>query len=183
MPIELPGWGITIVQRREWGARPPTGPYRFHLPRLLVVHHSYRPSEEDYDHLGGEATVREIQRYHMEERGWIDIGYHFLIGPDGQVFEGRPPHVVGAHVRRRNTLKLGICLIGDFRNHPPSPEALQSLVGLVSWLRYLFGIGRHLYGHRDFVQTECPGDVLYAELPSVAQQAEELYRFILQGVS
>ena len=182
MPIELPGWGISIVQRREWGAQPPKGPYRPHIPRILVIHHSYQPTEEDYERLGGETTVREIQRYHMEDRGWIDIGYHFLIGPDGRVFEGRPPHAVGAHVRRRNTLKLGICVIGDFQTHAPTREARRSLVGLISWLRYLFGIGQQLYGHRDFVRTECPGDALYAELSSIARRAEELFQSILQGV-
>jgi hypothetical protein len=58
--------------------------------------------------------VRGIQGFHQNGRGWIDIGYHFLIGPEGIIYQGRPENVRGAHATP-NTNKVGICLIGDYQ--------------------------------------------------------------------
>lgn len=56
--------------------------------------------------------VAEVRRWHTEERGWSDIGYHFLIDRDGTVIEGRPLERVGAHVKNHNTGTIGISLFG-----------------------------------------------------------------------
>lgn len=41
--------------------------------------------------------VRQIQTFHIESRGWFDIGYNFLIGGDGAAYEGRGWKTEGAH--------------------------------------------------------------------------------------
>lgn len=55
--------------------------------------------------------VREIRQWHVQ-KGWLDIGYHFVIRRNGTVEDGRPHNVVGAHVEGFNSRSLGICLAG-----------------------------------------------------------------------
>jgi len=68
----------------------------------IVIHHS--------DTLSG--TVESIRRYHIEVKGWDDIGYHYVIYLDGSVNYGRLLNKVGAHAYGRNRTHIGICLIG-----------------------------------------------------------------------
>lgn len=58
--------------------------------------------------------IAEIRRWHIEERGWSDIGYHFLIDRDGKVGLGRPVERVGAHVFGRNENTIGVSLFGGY---------------------------------------------------------------------
>jgi N-acetylmuramoyl-L-alanine amidase len=60
------------------------------------------------------AIVRSYQNYHIDLNGWNDIGYNFLVGEDGNVYEGRGWAAVGAHAPTYNTRSIGICIIGDF---------------------------------------------------------------------
>ena len=78
-----------------------------------LVKHTFTPPAS-----GGsiEARIRSIQAYHMDTRGWCDIGYHFLVAGDGQVFEGRPYALLGAHTGGQNSGNIGVSFIGCF--HP-----------------------------------------------------------------
>lgn len=155
-----------VVERAAWGALEPRDPYVPHVPEAIVVHHSWTPDVAAYFGRGGAESVAGIQRFHMydRERLWADVGYHFLIGPDGNVFRGRPTEVVGAHAVP-NTGKVGICLIGnhDPEGDPVSPAAWASLVELVAALahRYDVPMGEALHGHREFSTKSCPGDLVY----------------------
>ena len=60
------------------------------------------------------AIVRAYQNYHIDSNGWNDIGYNFVVGEDGNVYEGRGWEAVGAHAPTYNTKSIGICIIGDF---------------------------------------------------------------------
>lgn len=156
-----------ITSRAAWGARPPKGGYSSHTPQRLIAHHSYLPSQSQYK---GAATIRGIQYYHMYDNntGWNDIGYHFLIGPDGVIFQGRPETVVGAHCSP-NTNSVGICLIGDYDagKDTLTPQAEKSLLSLLGWLasNYKVNVKANLYGHCDFSTKSCPGTTVYAKLP------------------
>lgn len=153
------------VTRTEWGACETKRAYEAHTPRAIVVHHTATPRVSEFQ---GHETLRAIQKFHQEERGWDDIGYHFVIGPNGWIYEGRAPRCVGAHVRRHNEGSVGISLIGNFEpgeDRVPA-AAWRSLRCLVRRLRKEFGIpaGR-IYGHRDFNSgTACPGEGLYRRL-------------------
>lgn len=59
-----------------------------------------------------DAKANEIRRWHVEERGWNDIGYHFVCDRDGTEAVGRDISVIGAHARGHNRDSIGICLIG-----------------------------------------------------------------------
>lgn len=56
--------------------------------------------------------IAEIRRWHVEERGWSDIAYHYIIGRDGSVGFGRPLETAGAHTKGHNANSIGVCLIG-----------------------------------------------------------------------
>ena len=71
----------------------------------LVFHHSASPRDT--------TTPEMIRRWHVEERGWDDVGYHHMIDGLGNHHPGRPIVFQGAHVRGYNTRTIGICLFGD----------------------------------------------------------------------
>ncbi|MFH1919390.1 MAG: N-acetylmuramoyl-L-alanine amidase, partial [Planctomycetota bacterium] len=53
-------------------------------------------------------TVKGHQNFHMDSRGWKDIGYHFLVDGAGRVFEGVPVELVGTHVGNNNAGNIGM---------------------------------------------------------------------------
>lgn len=63
------------VPRKEWGAAPPRGRPLVEEDELLglAVHYSGMGSDEQADHRRCPGRVRGMQRYHMEERGWLDL--------------------------------------------------------------------------------------------------------------
>ena len=77
---------------------------------FIAVHCSATPA--DMDHVDA-ATIR---RWHRE-RGWRDIGYHYVITRQGEVQKGRPDDMPGAHERKINSRSIAICLVGG---SPPS---------------------------------------------------------------
>lgn len=131
--------------------------------QTLVVHHSVIEADSDL------ATVREVQALHQGERGWADVGYHFLIGKDGALYEGRTLAARGVHVAGYNTGSVGVCLLGNLSNSEPTPAQWQMLIQVCLWLKGLLGL-THLAAHRDFnPMTACPGDTLWAAMDTLAQ--------------
>ena len=136
--------------------------------KYLVVHHSATN--------GG--SVESIDRNHKQRRDangipWRGIGYHFVIGngqgmPDGKVqptfrWDGQ---LSGAHAGRRefNELGIGICLIGNFEQSPPTEAQLQSARRLIQELMDEFGMDREqILRHGDLKVTACPGKLFSME--------------------
>ena len=169
-PLPVDGAVLDGVEPRSaWGARPATGPYEPMLPLRLTLHHT--EMAQPLTRADAVTELRVIQDFHIQGRGWIDIGYHFLIDGSGRVWEGRPHSVIGAHVRNKNDGNVGIALLGNF--HPPSahrPTAAQSkaFVALARRLVAAYSMEpRQILGHRDQQGTSCPGDALYGRLPSL----------------
>ena len=161
-----------IISREEWGAEEPKSGYSYH-PYFdkLTLHHAACCSADDLEE--GKDQVYWIQDFHQNGRGWKDIGYHFLVDRVGNIYQGRPETVIGAHVGGANTGNIGVCLLGGY--HPPedncsqeiTPESRQSIVELFSWVSDTYGQSPTLLlGHRDyFGSTACPGDNIWIELP------------------
>jgi N-acetylmuramoyl-L-alanine amidase len=187
-----------IVPRSAWGAdetiRRGTPDYAPNV-RFAIVHHTAGPN--DYSPSQAAAIMRGIQTYHVKSNGWNDIGYNFLVDRYGTVYEGRyggiDRNVIGAHARGFNTGAVGVAIIGTFGTASVPAAASRSLEQLLAWRldlahvdpkapvtvisggseRYLPGVPvtlRAVSGHRDTGQTSCPGDVLYAELGSIASR-------------
>ena len=152
---------LRLYPRWSWGARSPRTPLEEHRVRRVVVHHSGQPRVADYR---GPETIQWIQRFHMEERGWADIGYHFVIAPDGAIYEGRPLLYVGAHVKHQNAGSLGICVLGDFRKGEDTVplRAARALQELLTWCVDSLHIPPEaIYPHSAFSATECPGELVH----------------------
>lgn len=106
--------------------------------------------------------VREIRRWHTIERGWSDIGYHWLIDRCGTVVPGRSEHLPGAHVRGRNADTIGICLIGGhggaatdaFADHF-TPAQAAALRRLIDERKAIHGITK-FSGHNQYAVKACP---------------------------
>jgi len=131
--------------------------------RRLTVHHTGANTRALG--LSDLQAVQRIETYHRDERGWACVGYHFLIGDDGLIYEGRPLAMQGAHVRDANEGNIGISCIGVFDQELPSPAQLRSLSWLLGRLRQHIGLSAQtVYGHRDLSPSTCPGDALYAWL-------------------
>lgn len=162
-----------VVTRSQWGARSRNcGPS--HSPNRLTIHHTVSPND---DSMTMAARLRQIQAYHIDVRKYCDIGYHFLIGQDGLIYQGRPERTVGAHALGANTNNVGISFVGDFSSREPSRAQLEAAARIMRALSTEYGITlnrTNVKGHRQVGQTstECPGQRLYNRLQELIDIAK-----------
>lgn len=168
-----------IYTRADWEARPPTRLATIIAePDHLVVHHTASPNTTDYSLAQAFALSRAIQDHHMDDNGWSDTGQQLTISRGGYVMEGRNRslealdlglNVLGAQTANHNSHTLGIENEGIYVSANPTQMLWDSLVETLVWLCDLYGLDPHesIVGHRDYVATQCPGDVFYARLPEL----------------
>jgi N-acetylmuramoyl-L-alanine amidase len=113
-------------------------------------------------------AVRNIQGFHQKTRGWEDIGYNFLVGGDGNIYEGRGWGKVGAHTRGMNNKAIAISFVGNYMKSTPSNKMLVVAQKLIDCGKEKGFISKNaqIHGHRDQNCTECPGNKLYAIIKS-----------------
>jgi N-acetylmuramoyl-L-alanine amidase len=109
---------------------------------------------------GQDISTETIRGWHVNERGWSDIGYHYVVLLDGTVDKARPVERQGAHVRGHNKGSIGICYIGgcDADMNPKDTRTdLQkdSLTELISYLMDSYEDAT-LHGHNEFSSKACP---------------------------
>jgi LysM repeat protein len=152
---------LHIVTRGQWGAlTTKSNSNAMGKIKKITLHHT--SEYPGMNNLGDKEVIRAIAKYHRDRLDWADIGYHFLIGRDGKIYEGRPAHLQGAHTGGHNENNLGISMVGNFVNKLPSQRQLTALKLLLSSKFQEYGLSTaNLYGHRDFKATECPGEALY----------------------
>jgi N-acetylmuramoyl-L-alanine amidase/LGFP repeat len=180
-----------VVTRAQWGADESLGdkcwaPQYGSTFKAVIVHHT--AGTNDYSRAQAPAVVRGVLAYHTISRGWCDIGYNFLIDRYGTVYEGRGgglrQPVRGAHAGDYNVNTTGISLMGNFDIARPTKAMTRSLVQLVAWrlgTAYHGAYGRpflfdgrfnRISGHRDVMETACPGRFAYAWLPTLRERVE-----------
>ena len=156
-----PAQGLVIVPRSAWTNRP-VGANRNPMngvTRITVHHTGEHPGLEGVPQM---EVLRRIERYHREERKWCAIGYHYIIGKDGKIYEGRPAKYQGAHVLSENPHNLGISVDGDFMRRLPNARQLRALELFLDDRRRAYRVAKkNVFGHRDLNQSLCPGDELY----------------------
>ena len=187
-----------VVSRTSWGC--PDGQGSGWTPQYtavthLIVHHSATANTSS----DWAATVRSIWNFHTNDRGWGDVGYNYLIDPNGVIYEGRAggDNVIGAHFSCQNGGTMGVCMLGTFTSVSPTPAALTSLKRLLAWKAGQRGIDPlgsayhpgtrltlpRISGHRhgnpavpDYActTTSCPGDNLYAQLQAIRTDVANL---------
>lgn len=147
--------------------------------KLLVVHHTAQNLSDDQR--SGTERMRALYQYHTVNRGWGDIGYHYVINTDGRIYEGRAggKNVVGGHAYCNNIGTIGVALMGNFDLTTPSATQTKSLQWLLASLAETYnldltsqvsfhGLQRPaIIGHRDLLSTDCPGFSLYGGLPQI----------------
>lgn len=195
-----------MVTRTQWGCPQGQGsqwsPSYMPVSHLIVHHSAGANTASDWA-----AVVRSIWNLHTNTNGWGDVGYNFLIAPDGTLFEGRSggDDAVGAHFCGYNNNTMGTCMIGTYTSVPPTTNSVNKLISLLTWKTAQKGIHplqtsfhaasnrnlRHISGHRDGCSTECPGTITYNTLPSIQQNvfnnltgvAPRVYTSIPNGVT
>ena len=172
-------WGRLSIQPRDaWQPRPANrrklDPMQ--RPSRVTIHHSAMYFRETRPRAAA-AQIARIQREHMQNRGYGDIGYHFLIDPSGRIWEGRALRWQGAHASGANNVgNIGICLLGNFvrdaDGQGPSRAQITAMEHLVVRLMQHYRFGPEaLYCHSDFKATACPGPRMR---PLVRQLARRL---------
>lgn len=164
---------------------------QFTEPTHLIVHHSAGNNQST----NFETVVEFIWDLHVNTNGWDDIGYNWLIDPNGILYEGRSDNAQGAHFSCINENTVGICIIGDYSLVQPSEASLTTLVNLLAYeaTDHTIDINAQSYhvtgdfildnlaGHRDSSgsdnacsSTVCPGDSFYPLLEDIKLQVSEL---------
>ncbi len=128
--------------------------------KYIVIHHS----------ASDQSTPQGMRDWHINGRGWDELGYHFVIGngvgyQDGKIYVGKrwQKQMHGAHCKtpgnRYNNHGIGICLIGNLESHAATPRQVEALARLASFLCDRCGISRsRILTHGGVTnKTACPG--------------------------
>ncbi|MFN0123779.1 MAG: N-acetylmuramoyl-L-alanine amidase [Blastocatellia bacterium] len=187
-----------LVSRIAWGCpdgdRQHRGAPSYTNVSHLIVHHTATSNEStDWS-----AVVRSIWNFHVFTNGWSDLGYNYLIDPNGVIYEGRAggDNVIGAHFSCANSGTMGTSMLGTYTTSVPTAKAVSSLRFVLAWKadqRGLDPLGiayhggtqlqlKNISGHRDSdgapppacPGTECPGTALYATLPAIRNEVKTL---------
>ena len=193
-----------VVSRTAWGNPDGQGsrvPPAYYPVRHMIVHHTADSNSLSGSQQTWADRVRAIWSFHTFTRGWGDIGYHYLIDPNGVIYEGRAggDDAVGFH-DTGNYGSMGVALIGTYSAAAPSNASLDSLINLLAWKAeqkgvdplgrsYYYGCAisrycspfnasaviNHIAGHRSVTpgHTTCPGDRLDALLPTIRQRVRD----------
>lgn len=119
----------------------------------IIIHCSATRPKQDI----GADWIRNL---HVNQNGWTDIGYHYVIRRNGDVEKGRPVMQIGSHCKGHNNFTIGICLVGGL-NDDGKPEdnftLLQwtSLFALVAKLEEQYPIEK-ISGHNQYSDKACP---------------------------
>lgn len=150
----------------------------------IVIHHTAENNQTSKDDL---TLIRGIYYYHTIVRGWGDIGYNYLVGQRGQIYEWRAggDYNVAAHALWNNKSSVGVSVMGNFMVDSVVSEQEEALKNIVEYLSKKYGIDIHktsvghkeckkddcimddfaspnLVGHKEVGFTSCPGDNLFA---------------------
>lgn len=130
-------------------------------------------------------TFEEMRNFHINEREFRDIAYHFVITPIGEVLSGRPTSMKPAHATKHNQDVIAICVIGNFNKEQVNPEQRKALKNLLltNCKQIIIPNGvpeklctdmHHIFGHCDYRDPPgkryCPGTHLKRELTSIARE-------------
>lgn len=171
----------------------------FYPKTKIVIHHSAMPTKHMKNKQDIKKHIQEIQELHTFYRNRGDVGYHFLIGKFGGIYEGRAgwPGIIWAHAQFNNFNSIGINLLGNFQEEYPSKKQIESLTSLLIALCKYYDIKPHQQAlmhaksdktpyikdfyddaityHKVVGQTSCPGEHMEELIPFVKQFVNEYF--------
>lgn len=120
----------------------------------ITLHHTATPNTHNVG-----TRLRGIRRYHIKGKKWGDIAYHYLIAPDGKIYQGRNANYVGSSSTQYNLdNNLLIALLGNFETEHPTEKALSSLILLTASKLIEYKITPNdVHTHKQQAETLCPG--------------------------
>ncbi|XP_075396861.1 peptidoglycan recognition protein 3 [Tenrec ecaudatus] len=159
---EVPGKACpNIIPRSVWGARETHCP-KMTLPAkyVIIIHTAGMSCNVSAD---CQIRVQDIQSFQIDQRDFCDIGYHFLVGQDGGVYEGVGWRTLGSHTYGYNDIALGVAFMGNFVEKPPNNAALDAAQDLIQCavLKGYLVPDYLLVGHSDVANLLSPGRALY----------------------
>ena len=119
----------------------------------VIIHCSATPE-------GRDVKLETIRQWHID-KGWNDIGYHYVIELDGQIQAGRPVELFGAHTLGENKYSIGICYVGGMNKAMTKPkdtrtdEQKESLIALIADIRKKYP-NVTIHGHNEYAAKACP---------------------------
>ena len=161
-----------VISRSQWASFDPRVSETEPMGRIdrITVHHDGMRPQTIATSAEAARKLENIRRAHVANNGWADIGYHVAIDQQGRVWQGRPWHLQGAHVRDQNRDNLGILVMGNFDRERPTTAAMSSLERLLVDITSRYRVStRSIFGHRDLAATECPGKNLMPRLAMIRQ--------------
>jgi hypothetical protein len=180
-PIDVPSrpYEVAVIPRDAWGAEPVSGALEPHDIQHITIHHAGTTTGTV-----GPAQFRVWQAWH-QFLGWPDVAYHYIIGRDGLVYEGRDHKAAGDTATEYDpTGHLLLVVEGDFDADVPTAAQIETLARLVAWGSQTFAVPLdEATGHRDHAATTCPGDSLYALIHDGTLRARAAALIAAGGVS
>jgi len=148
-----------MVTREQWGSQARAiGEDQKQVPKWVTIHHAGSKWKAGADPA---KFVKAVQAWGQREKNWPDVPYHFMIAPDGRIFEGRPiEYAPQTNTKYDVPGHIGVELMGDFEVERVSEAQLKSLVKLAAWLCQEYKLNPdEIAGHKDRAkaQTVCPG--------------------------
>jgi hypothetical protein len=205
--------GLRILERSNWTDRPRKDTIDCTLRSSVfglgcrtdvglrhgIIHHTVNVN--DYSEAAVPGLLYGIQSYHVDTRGWDDIGYNFVIDRFGRIWQAREAElfepISSGHTTGLNTESVGVAVLGTFTTAAVPDPVIESLGLLLGWKLGLHGVDplghtlvrssggdfaepgdmvdvRNISGHRDNQQTSCPGTQIYDRLDEIRTSAAEL---------
>ena len=173
---------LCFISRNDWEANTPKGDFELQNIRFITIHHSgifYSETEDT------KIYLRNLQEWCKRKHDWEDIPYHYMIDPEGIMYECRKAEYMGDTATEYNPKgHLLITLLGNFEEQEVSHKQIDALATAIAWSARLYKIpidSDHIKSHKDFVDTLCPGANLYKYfadgtlLHLVREKFQELY--------
>ncbi len=119
----------------------------------IIIHCTATPE-------GRKVTVADVTAWH-KQRGFATIGYHYLIGLNGEVWQGRSIAQIGAHCEGQNSNSIGVCYAGGLAadgktaKDTRTPAQKASLATLIAELKQKYPTAT-IHGHNEFAAKACP---------------------------
>jgi len=166
-----------MLARAKWGAKPPVTEMKQHTPTRITIHHTATPQKPERPLTDKMLALQKFSQNPgtlgngKPKPAWPDVPYHYYIGANGEVAEGREVHFVGdTNTEYDPTGHALVVLEGNFESEQPTAAQLASLRKMISWLALRFRVpAEKIGGHKDFASTLCPGKNLQALLPELRQ--------------
>ncbi|MCU1431957.1 MAG: hypothetical protein JWP95_1062, partial [Actinotalea sp.] len=192
-----------IITRGQWGAAPQVCAPDV-ASKLVggVVHHTAGGSS--YATVAqAMQQIRNDQAYHINGRGWCDLGYNFVVDKWGNIYEGRANSltqpVIGVHAGGFNTTTVGVSMLGNFQEVGTSPAMIDAVGRIMGFRLAAYNVDPtgimsfytsggenskftnqtvqlpRIFAHRDVAYTTCPGQYGYAQMDRIRAIAKPYY--------